>query len=70
MKLPVHVLTKLINETVFAVLTTREPSNSYWSPLCFKRQFFTSCRNNSHRLSQRVIPVEQAVDQFDIFIPR
>ncbi|KAA4869291.1 DNA polymerase III subunit beta, partial [Bacteroides fragilis] len=69
MKLPVHVLTKLINETVFAV--SQHESRPILTGVHFvlKNNSLLAVATDSHRLSQRVIPVEQAVDQFDIVIP-
>lgn len=68
MKLPVHVLTKLINETVLL-------SHNMSRPILTGVHFILSDNSllavatDSHRLSQRVIPVEQAADHFDIVIP-
>ncbi|MGM9902824.1 DNA polymerase III, beta subunit [Enterococcus sp. 10A9_DIV0425] len=69
MKLPVHVLTKLINETVFAV--SQHESRPILTGVHFilKDNSLLAVATDSHRLSQRVIPVEQSADQFDIVIP-
>ena len=69
MKLPVHVLTKLINETVFAV--SQHESRPILTGVHFilEGNSLLAVATDSHRLSQRVIPVEQAVDHFDIVIP-
>ena len=70
MKLPVHVLTKLINRNSFAVSQHGEPSIlALESHFVLKTISLLAVATDSHRLSQRVIPVEQAVDQFDIVIP-
>ena len=69
MKLPVHVLTKLINETVFAV--SQHESRPILTGVHFilSDNSLLAVATDSHRLSQRVIPVEQAADHFDIVIP-
>lgn len=69
MKLPVHVLTKLINETVFAV--SQHESRPILTGVHFilKDNSLLAVATDSHRLSQRVIPIEQSADQFDIVIP-
>ena len=69
MKLPVHVLTKLINETVFAV--SQHESRPILTGVHFilSDHSLLAVATDSHRLSQRVIPVEQTADHFDIVIP-
>lgn len=68
-KIPVHVLTKLINETVFAV--SQHESRPILTGVHFilNNNSLLAVATDSHRLSQRVIPIEQSVDQFDIVIP-
>ncbi|KAF1295078.1 DNA polymerase III subunit beta [Enterococcus sp. JM4C] len=68
-KLPVHVLSKLITETGFAV--SQHESRPILTGVHFvlKDQKLLAVATDSHRLSQRVIPIEQAVENFDIVIP-
>ncbi|MGM0122674.1 DNA polymerase III, beta subunit [Enterococcus sp. AZ194] len=69
MKLPVHVLNKLIAETGFAV--SQHESRPILTGVHFilSDQKLLAVATDSHRLSQRVIPIEQAVENFDIVIP-
>lgn len=69
MKLPVHVFTKLINETGFAV--SQHESRPILTGVHFvlNDQKLLAVATDSHRLSQRIIPIEQAVENFDIVIP-
>ncbi|MBO0431085.1 DNA polymerase III subunit beta [Enterococcus sp. DIV0660C] len=69
MKLPVHVLNKLINETVFAVSQHESRPILTGVHLILSDESLLAVATDSHRLSQRVIPVEQTADHFDIVIP-
>lgn len=69
-KLPVHVLNKLINETVFAV--SQHESRPILTGVHFvlENNSLLAVATDSHRLSQRIIPVNQAEEQaFNIVIP-
>ncbi|WP_122645976.1 DNA polymerase III subunit beta [Enterococcus mediterraneensis] len=69
MKIPVHVLNQLINETVFAV--SQHESRPILTGVHFvlEDQKLLAVATDSHRLSQRVIPIEQAASDFNIVIP-
>lgn len=68
-KIPVHVLNKLIGETVFSV--SQHESRPILTGVHFilKENTLFAVATDSHRLSQRVIPVENANEVFDIAIP-
>lgn len=69
LNLPVHVLTKLISETVFSV--SQHESRPILTGVHFtlKGQDLLAVATDSHRLSQRVIPIENSSSEFDIVIP-
>ncbi|AYW46331.1 DNA polymerase III subunit beta [Tetragenococcus koreensis] len=68
-QLPVDMLNKLINETVFSV--SQHESRPILTGVHFmlKNQRLLAVATDSHRLSQRIIPLESDNDQFDIVIP-
>ncbi|MGX7351989.1 DNA polymerase III, beta subunit [Enterococcus canis] len=68
-KLPVHVLTKLIGETSFAV--SQHESRPILTGVHFilNNQELLAVATDSHRLSQRIIPIENTAENFDIVIP-
>lgn len=69
LKLPVHMLTKLIGETVFAV--SQHESRPILTGVHFmlSNNQLLAVATDSHRMSQRVVPVENASSDFDIVIP-
>lgn len=69
LKLPVHMLTKLIGETVFAV--SQHESRPILTGVHFmlSNDQLLAVATDSHRMSQRVVPVENASSDFDIVIP-
>lgn len=69
LKLPVHMLTKLIVETVFSV--SQHESRPILTGVHFTMSNgeLLAVATDSHRLSQRVVPVENANKDFDIVIP-
>ncbi|EOH91253.1 DNA polymerase III subunit beta [Enterococcus pallens] len=69
LKLPVHMLTKLIGETVFAV--SQHESRPILTGVHFMlaNNQLLAVATDSHRMSQRVVPVENASSDFDIVIP-
>lgn len=69
LKLPVHMLTKLIGETVFAV--SQHESRPILTGVHFmlSNNQLLAVATDSHRMSQRVVPVENATSDFDIVIP-
>lgn len=69
LKLPVHMLTKLIGETVFSV--SQHESRPILTGVHFTMSNgqLLAVATDSHRLSQRVVPVENANKDFDIVIP-
>lgn len=69
LSLPVHVLTKLISETVFSV--SQHESRPILTGVHFmlKGSDLLAVATDSHRLSQRMIPIEQTGSEFDIVIP-
>ncbi|GEQ49726.1 DNA polymerase III subunit beta [Tetragenococcus koreensis] len=68
-QLPVDMLNKLINETVFSV--SQHESRPILTGVHFmlKNQRLLAVATDSHRLSQRIIPLENDNGQFDIVIP-
>lgn len=68
-QIPVHVLNKLISETVFSV--SQHESRPILTGVHFvlKNQVLLAVATDSHRLSQRKIPLENTDEQFDIVIP-
>ena len=69
LKLPDHMLTKLIGETVFSV--SQHESRPILTGVHFTMSNgqLLAVATDSHRLSQRVVPVENANKDFDIVIP-
>lgn len=69
LKLPVHMFTKLIGETVFSV--SQHESRPILTGVHFTMSNgqLLAVATDSHRLSQRVVPVENANKDFDIVIP-
>lgn len=68
-KLPVHLLTKIIGETGFAVSLHESRPILTGVHFILENQKLLAVATDSHRLSQRVIPIEQSVDNFNIVIP-
>ncbi len=68
-QIPVHVLNKLISETVFSV--SQHESRPILTGVHFvlKNQVLLAVATDSHRLSQRKLPLENTDEQFDIVIP-
>lgn len=69
MKLSVAVLSQLISETVFAVSAHESRPILTGVHFVLKEQKLLAVATDSHRLSQRVIPLEQDAQEFDIVIP-
>ncbi|GGC95757.1 DNA polymerase III subunit beta [Enterococcus wangshanyuanii] len=68
-QLPVHLLTKIINETGFAVSLHESRPILTGVHFILENQKLLAVATDSHRLSQRVIPIEQAAEDFNIVIP-
>lgn len=68
-QIPVHVLNKIISETVFSV--SQHESRPILTGVHFvlANQTLLAVATDSHRLSQRKIPLENTEEQFDIVIP-
>lgn len=68
-EIPVHVLTKLINETVFAV--SQHESRPILTGVHFVLQNgqLQAVATDSHRLSQRLLPFSDHTEDFNIVIP-
>lgn len=69
LKIPVRVLNKIINETGFAVSMHESRPILTGVHFILSHSELLAVATDSHRLSQRVIPVENAVEDFDIVIP-
>ncbi|WP_423253326.1 DNA polymerase III subunit beta [Melissococcus plutonius] len=69
MEIPVHLLTKIINETGFAVSMHESRPILTGVHFILSEQKLLAVATDSHRLSQRIIPIEQMVENFDIVIP-
>ena len=68
-QLPVHLLTKIINETGFAVSLHESRPILTGVHFILNDQKLLAVATDSHRLSQRIIPIEQAAENFNIVIP-
>lgn len=68
-QLPVHLLTKIINETGFAVSLHESRPILTGVHFILENQKLLAVATDSHRLSQRIIPIEQAAEAFNIVIP-
>lgn len=68
-KLPVHLLKKIINETGFAVSTQESRPILTGVHFVLENQKLLAVSTDSHRLSQRIIPIEQHAPEFNIVIP-
>lgn len=68
-QLPVHLLTKIINETGFAVSLHESRPILTGVHFILENQKLLAVATDSHRLSQRIIPIEQAAEDFNIVIP-
>lgn len=69
LKIPVRVLNKLISETGFAVSLHESRPILTGVHFVLNDAKLLAVSTDSHRLSQRVIPVEGAVEDFDIVVP-
>lgn len=67
--LPVHVLNKLINETVFSVSQHESRPILTGVHLVLEGSQLLAVATDSHRLSQRVIPAEHESEGFSIVVP-
>lgn len=68
-KLPVHLLKKIINETGFAVSTQESRPILTGVHFVLENQKLLAVSTDSHRLSQRIIPITQVASEFNIVIP-
>ncbi|MGX7327941.1 DNA polymerase III subunit beta [Enterococcus bulliens] len=66
---PIQILNQLINETVFAVSQHESRPILTGVHMVLKEQQLLAVATDSHRLSQRIIPLGTEHDQFDIVIP-
>lgn len=66
---PIQILNQLINETVFAVSQHESRPILTGVHIVLKEQQLLAVATDSHRLSQRIIPLGTEHDQFDIVIP-
>lgn len=69
LELPVHVLTKLITETGFAVSMHESRPILTGVHFVLQNQQLLAVATDSHRMSQRIIPIEQTAAEFNIVIP-
>lgn len=69
LNIPVHVLNKVINETVFAV--SQHESRPILTGVHFilEKEQLLAVATDSHRLSQRIIPLESGEEKFNIVVP-
>lgn len=68
-KIPVHVLNKLISETVFAVSQHESRPILTGVHMILENDKLLAVATDSHRLSQRVIPLASDSETFNIVIP-
>lgn len=66
---PIQILNQLINETVFAVSQHESRPILTGVHMVLKDKQLFAVATDSHRLSQRIIPLGTEHDQFDIVIP-
>ncbi len=69
MKLSVQMLNQLVNETVFAVSAHESRPILTGVHFVLENQKLLAVATDSHRLSQRVIPIESEASEFNIVIP-
>lgn len=69
LKLPVRVLNKIINETVFAVSIHESRPILTGVHFTIEAGTLLAVATDSHRLSQREIPIADVTQDFDIVIP-
>jgi len=69
LKLPVRVLNKIIGETSFAVSLHESRPILTGVHFILTNSDLLAVATDSHRLSQRTIPVEQAIEDFNIVVP-
>lgn len=69
LELPAHILNKIINETVFAV--SQHESRPILTGVHFvlEENQLLAVATDSHRLSQRIIPIAQEATDFNIVVP-
>lgn len=67
--LPARVLNRLISETIFATSTQESRPILTGVHFTLKDNQLKAVATDSHRLSQRVLPLETEVSDFDIVIP-
>lgn len=69
LEIPVRVLTKLINETGFAISAQESRPILTGVHFTLENQELKAVATDSHRLSQRTISLEQTNSDFDIVVP-
>lgn len=69
LEIPVRVLTKLINETSFAISSQESRPILTGVHFILENQELKAVATDSHRLSQRTINLEQTSSSFDIVVP-
>lgn len=69
LEIPVRVLTKLINETSFAISSQESRPILTGVHFVLENQLLKAVATDSHRLSQRSITLEQATNAFDVVVP-
>lgn len=69
LKIPVRVLNKIISETGFAVSLHESRPILTGVHFILSHSELLAVATDSHRLSQRIIPMENVVEDFDIVIP-
>lgn len=67
--IPVQLVNQLISETVFAVSQHESRPILTGVHMILKDNQLLAVATDSHRLSQRIIPLESGAEQFDIVIP-
>lgn len=69
LQIPVKMLNQIINETTFAA--SNQESRPILTGVHFTLQngLFKAVATDSHRLSQRILPMDQQMNQFDMIIP-
>ncbi|MCC2754211.1 DNA polymerase III subunit beta [Enterococcus gallinarum] len=68
-EVPAHILNKIVNETVFAVSQHESRPILTGVHFVFENKKLLAVATDSHRLSQRVIPLESGEANFNIVIP-
>lgn len=69
LQLPVQLLNEIIRETTFAASTQESRPILTGVHFTLSNGLFKAVATDSHRLSQRILPMDEALNEFDMVIP-